>query len=40
MNKVMVFRKLYEDIYILVQNCRWKTSRNSKELEILSSWGL
>ena len=39
-NKIMVFRKLYEDIHVLVQHCHWRSSADQKELEILSNWGL
>jgi hypothetical protein len=37
MNKIMIFRRLYEDINILLRTCAWKV--NNKE-GILSNWGL
>ena len=39
-NKIMVYRNLYEDIHVLIQNCHWKTNSGQRELEILSNWGL
>jgi len=40
MNKIVIFKKLYEVIHLLIQNCQWKSSRDGNELEILSNWGL
>ena len=40
MSKILVFRNLYEDIHILVQNCHWKSTGDQKDNEILSNWGM
>jgi hypothetical protein len=37
MHKVFIFRRIYEDINVLLQTCNWKT--NGREL-LLSNWGL
>jgi len=39
-NKVMVFRNLYEDIHVLVQNCQWKSSGDQHERDTHANWGL
>jgi len=38
MHKILVFRRLYEDINILIQTCSWKV--NTKDLSILANWGV
>jgi len=38
MHKILVFRRLYEDINILIQTCSWKVS--TKDLSILANWGV
>ncbi|XP_020243282.1 uncharacterized protein LOC109821509 [Asparagus officinalis] len=36
LHKIMVFRRLYEDINVLIRNCYWKTGNKI----ILSNWGI
>ncbi|XP_020249238.1 uncharacterized protein LOC109826627 [Asparagus officinalis] len=36
MHKVMVFRRLYEDINVIIRTCYWKSGNNT----ILSNWGI
>ena len=35
MHKIMLFRRLYEDILVLLQTCHWKVSSSNHEQEIL-----
>lgn len=37
MNKIMVFRRIYEDIHILMRTCDWKVNRKGA---MLSNWGI
>jgi hypothetical protein len=37
MNKIMVFRRLYEDVNLILRTCAWKV--NNKE-HILANWAL
>lgn len=38
MSKVVVFRRLYEDILLLMRTCHWKIGSNSNTEAILSNW--
>jgi len=38
MSKVAVFRRLYEDILLLMRTCHWKIGSNSNTEAILSNW--
>jgi len=38
LNKVLVFRRLYDDIHILMRTCHWKTCKDSTKNNILSNW--
>ena len=37
-NKIMVFRRLYEDIGLLLRTCNWKVDRDKAMKAILSNW--
>ena len=37
-NKIMISRRLYEDINLVLQTCHQKTSSDNREKEILSNW--
>ena len=38
--KIMVFRRLYEDVHTLMQTCHWKWRDRAKYLLALSNWGI
>ena len=39
-HKILVFRKLYEDISELLKMCTWKSSRHSDMEIVLSNWNV
>ena len=38
LHKIKLFRRLYEDVLVLMQSCHWKESNSALEQEILSNW--
>lgn len=40
LQKIMVFRRLYEDINVLMRTCNWKVGTESDVITILCNWGL
>ena len=37
-NKIFVFRKLYENVRILLRTCNWKLDRKHDMIAVLSNW--
>jgi len=39
-HKIMVFRRLYEDINELGRTCTWKSDKHGDKVTVLSNWGV